>query len=157
MTCVPLVLCVTALSGYLVLGGFGSSDMLAPEAALEPNYSSAGADLPDAPQEEWPESMPLQLCSVQVADQVYTDDQTRDRVEELLPGYGLIADSDHEAPAEGATGNKGNHSTTDTLTITLTYTDGSTETYTVTGESISGPFGTRILTAEQLNWLQDLN
>ena len=154
--CVPLVLCVTVLSGYLMLGGFGSSDMLAPEAALEPNYSSAGADLPDAPQEEWPESMPMQLCSVQVADQIYTDAETMGGIEALLPSYGMIADSDLAVPAESATGNKHNYGTAETVTITLTYTDGFIVTYTVTGNSISGPLGSAVLTQEQLKWLKSL-
>ena len=156
VTCVPLALCVTALSGYLVLGGFGGSDMSAPEAALEPDYNCSGADMPDAPQEEWPEGMPMQLCSVQVADQIYTDDQTMARIEELLPSYGMITDSDLEIPAESATGNKGNHGTAEAVTITLTYADGSTTTYTITDNCIAGPFGYRILTQEQLKWLESL-
>lgn len=39
LSCVPLMLCVTVVSGYLTLGGFGRFDNAAPESAgMEPNY-----------------------------------------------------------------------------------------------------------------------
>lgn len=38
LSCVPVVLCVSVVSGYLLLGGFGMNSA-APEANMSPNYS----------------------------------------------------------------------------------------------------------------------
>ena len=161
LTCVPLVLCLTAVSGYLALSGFGRSDMSAPESAFDPHYSvqdsviSNGSAVPESP--DIPECMPpAQIISlqVQVGDEVYdcADNETIQKMEKLLPDTGMIADNDHtpESADEDQKYGKG-----DTLTVTLTYADGSEKVYWLEGNRFIGSDGIRELTPEQLAWLED--
>lgn len=156
--CVPLVLCVGVVSGYLVLGGFGRMDSAAPESAFDPQWSvqdsviSNGSAVPESP--EMPEcAPPARLVALQVGDYGYTDDETIAKMTMLLPDMGIIADSDHtpESADEDQKYGKG-----DQLTVTLTYADGSEKVYWLEDSRLIGPDGVQELTPEQLSWLESL-
>lgn len=181
LTCVPLVLCVSAVTGYLALGGFGKMDNAAPESPMAPNYSlqdsyASNGAIADAPESaelpQAPGGMPYAAAvSVQIqtvaGEQTYTDARILDQVVALLPSEPITADSAQVpettlAPQRAeetdikTNGAGGNYGTKRSCVLTVTYEDGSTVTYTVTGNRISGDENSRELTQQQLAWLEDL-
>ena len=179
LTCVPLVLCVSAVTGYLALGGFGKMDNAAPESPMAPNYSlqdsavSNGAVAPDAPEApQAPGGMPYAAAvSVQIqtaaGERTYTDARILEQMVALLPSEPITADSAHVpettlAPQSAeetdikTNGAGGNYGTEQACVLTVTYEDGSIVTYTVTGSRISGNESSRELTRQQLAWLEGL-
>ena len=170
LSCVPLVLCVTVLSGYLALGGVGRSDMSAPESAFEPNYMVQDSDYaysngsPAPELADAPESVAfMQPVSVQVKrnslEQTYTDTDTLQRLESLLPMQGLMEDGDNANSPESGEGipdEETAYRVETAFTLTVTYESGRVVTYTVTSNFISGPESIRTLNREQLQWLEEL-
>ena len=147
---------------------------------MEPNYGlimdsaiSNGSAVPETP--EMPEApagmVAAQLISVRTqtegAEQVHTDQQILQQLQSLLPVKMSSADSaryPESAPedadiqtTEGVTSDgQGNFGAQYVCTLTLTYEDGRTVTYTVLEDRISGAESIRMLTEEQVQWLESL-
>lgn len=182
LTCVPLVLCLTVVSGYLTLGGFGRMDDAAPESAMEPNYGivmdsmNANGAVPETPEMADVPDAPAGMAAAQLVsvcaqtdgmERIHTDQQILQQLQDLLPIKMSSADADHYPESvpentdmqitEGVTsGGQGDFGAQYVCTLTLTYEDGRTVTYTVLEDRISGAESIRTLTEEQVQWLESL-
>ena len=162
--CVPVVLCVTVVSGYLVLGGFGAADNMAPEAAECPAYGMvmdsviAEDSIEHVPEMGAPESMTSAVTgiSLQMADsqQTFEDTQTMQQIRSWLGMYDMTT-----AETEDAQSSQKNDlpvSGGGELIITVTYADGSSAVYTVVDTVVTGPEGSWKISDEQKNQLVKL-
>lgn len=150
LTCVPLVLCVTALTGYFALAGFGKMDLAAPESAMEPNYSLQDREeMVEADMAETPECAMPQLVAAtwqqQDGEKTCTDPQ---QLQQLL--WDLEDTADKENTYQGTSGQG------EPIRITVIYDHGGQEQYTLTDSVLTGPAGSWNLTQQQLQQLQQL-
>ena len=159
LACAPLVLCVTALSGYLVLGGFGGSDKSAPESA-EPQWSLQDSAV------ESPECMPelaQEAISLQVTGgdrtMTYTQQQILDTFQCMLV-VPPVAENDNAGSPESMDAPKQDGScsaqgSADYI-LTLTFRDGWQDVFNITDGVLSGPYGAYELTDDQLLWIDSI-
>ena len=171
VTCVPLVLCVSVASGYLLLGGFGMNSA-SPEANMNPNYgmiADAQESICDGRVEAEgcvPESNFSALAPGSLAigsGALYYGYADPDAVDMFL---GMLEAPEHVLENAGDADNKtyGSGEVTggkiiddEPYNVVLTNPDGTQVWYTLRGNQLTRQDGaTYTLTDEQVQWLVGL-
>ena len=162
LACVPVVLCLTVVSGYLTLGGFGRATEAAPGAGQMPHADFADKIVMESAMEPAeaapmdpaePEAAATSACLELMRQGVwyyYTDPEQVDTFAQILnePKTGTV---------EGDAAAEENGSTAEVCTVIFTHPDGVQEQFTLTGDRMEDSNGTiYLLTEEQSQWLYNL-
>lgn len=157
LSCVPVVLCVTALSGYMMLGGFFRLDSAVPESAVDMELNYGLADSAQESSESAPE-----LQSLQISDGAVTRTSTDAAVLQLFWAVAagpldyaddnVVPESVDESDVKYGTGCVTGSQIIegDPYPVAFTYMDGTTVWFTLRGNRLTREDGeTYMLTDEQ--------